>query len=147
MFLLGLINVYEAYKSALTGSDAALPFGTEAVIWVIEALDRFLIALVLLYFAFGVYSLFIHPEQPEETLALPQWLQVKQIGQLKQVVAEVIIVVLFVLFLRIALQAFQDPKADFDWIDLGVLLVIPIATVLLAIALRLVQLHPKKAPQ
>jgi uncharacterized membrane protein YqhA len=144
MFALGLLNVYEAFRFGLVAPDSTLPFGTAAVISVIEALDRFLIAIVLLYFSFGVYSLFIHPEQPGETLAIPQWLQVKQVGQLKQVVAEVIIVILFVLFLRIALQMFQVPNADFTWLDLGALIAIPLCTVLLGLALRLVQLHPKK---
>ncbi|MCU0504120.1 MAG: YqhA family protein [Anaerolineae bacterium] len=143
MFFLGLYNVYEAFRFGVTGAESSLPLGTAAVISVIEALDRFLIAIVLLYFSFGVYSLFIHPEQPGEILALPQWLQVRQIGQLKQVVAEVIIVILFVLFLRVALQTFQKTDVVFTWITLGTLLVLPLCTVLLALALRLVQLHPK----
>lgn len=143
MFFLGLFNLYEAFRHGLTASGEMSPFGTAAIISVIESLDRFLIAIVLLYFAFGVYSLFIHPEQAEEELALPQWLQVKQIGQLKQVVAEVIIVILFVLFLRVALQTFQDPNVQLTWVHLGTLAVLPACTLLLALALHLVQLHPK----
>ncbi len=145
MFLLGLVNIAQAVWPGLhiqTGEDAEA-FGLGAVIHVITALDRFLIAIVLLYFAYGVYSLFIHPEEPEEKLAIPAWLQVKQIGQLKQVVAEVIIVVLFVLFLRVALQAFRDPSLDLSWLELGALALLPLATVLLALALRFVELHPK----
>ena len=100
MFLLGLHNIYEAFREVIeTGGEGSAPFGTGAVIRIIEGLDRFLIAIVLIYFSYGVYSLFIHPEESEEDLALPIWLRVRQIGQLKQVVAEVIIVILFVLFL------------------------------------------------
>ena len=119
--------------------------GPAAVIDVISGLDRFLIAIVLLYFAYGVYSLFIHPEEPEENLAIPAWLRVKQIGQLKQVVAEVIIVILFVLFLRIALQTYRDPGIHLTWLELAALALLPVSTVLLALALRLVELHPKPA--
>lgn len=143
MFFLGLFNVYEAFRRGLTATEETAPFGTRAVISVIEGLDRFLIAIVLLYFAFGVYSLFIHPEKPEEELALPKWLQVKQIGQLKQVVAEVIIIILFVLFLRVALQTFQDPNQPLTWLALAKLTILPVCTLLLALALRLVELHPK----
>lgn len=146
MFFLGLYNIYRAFSEGLRVPDKAQEetgFGAEAVISVIESLDRFLIAIVLLYFAYGVYSLFLHPESSQRELALPDWLKVKQIGQLKQVVAEVIIVVLFVLFLRVALQAFDTPNAAFEWNQLATLLVLPVSVFLLAGALRMVQLHPK----
>lgn len=143
MFALGLFNVYEAFRYGLQGAEATGPFGTAAVIRIIEGLDRFLIAIVLLYFAYGVYSLFIHPDESEEELALPQWLRVKQIGQLKQVVAEVIIVILFVLFLRVALQTFRDPNVALSWIQVATFSLLPFCTALLALALRLVELHPK----
>lgn len=146
MFFLGLFNIYRAFAEGLRVPDQNeddTAFGSEAVISVIEGLDRFLIAIVLLYFAYGVYSLFLHPESSQRQLALPDWLKVKQIGQLKQVVAEVIIVVLFVLFLRVALQAFHSPNAGFDWNQIATLLVLPVSVFLLACALRMVQLHPK----
>jgi uncharacterized membrane protein YqhA len=148
MFFLGLYNIYEAFRFFgvdESGSQDRAPFGTSAVISVIEGLDRFLIAIVLLYFAYGVYSLFIHPEQAEEELALPAWLRVKQIGQLKQVVAEVIIVVLFVLFLRVALQTFRNPNVELNLLQICTFMLLPVGTLLLALALRLVELHPKPA--
>jgi uncharacterized membrane protein YqhA len=146
MFSLGLYNIYQAFVLSWRAPDGGKQFGTASVINVIEGLDRFLIAIVLLYFAYGVYSLFVHPEETEEQLALPAWLRVKQIGQLKQVVAEVIIVVLFVLFLRVALQSFQEPRPELTWTQLATLLLLPACTALLALSLRLVQLHPKIPP-
>lgn len=145
MFFLGVYNIYNAFRHALTGpaADEKTPFGTEAVINVIEGLDRFLIAIVLLYFAYGVYSLFIHPEEAEEKLALPAWLRVRQIGQLKQVVAELIVVILFVLFLRVALQSFVELSTSMTWSQVATILLLPISTALLALSLRLVELHPK----
>lgn len=144
MFLLGLFNVYEAFREVFEPvADSGAPFGTEAVIRIIEGLDRFLIAIVLIYFSYGVYSLFVHPEESEEALALPIWLRVRQIGQLKQVVAEVIVVILFVLFLRVALQSFQNPETMLEWVQIAKFLVLPFSIVLLALALRFVELHPK----
>jgi uncharacterized membrane protein YqhA len=146
MFALGLVNIYEAYSGWLPWvhrSEPNIAPSAAAMISVIEALDRFLIAIVLLYFGYGVYSLFIHPERPEDELALPAWLRIKQIGQLKQVVAEVIIVVLFVLFLRTALQTFQAAAKEMTLNAFLSFLSLPIATVLLALSLRLVELHPK----
>lgn len=144
MFLVGLYNIFEAFRDVLeaTGIDEDASFGTGAVIGVIEGLDRFLIAIVLIYFSYGVYSLFIHPEESEEALALPVWLRVRKIGQLKQVVAEVIVVILFVLFLRVALQTFENPTA-LDWLQIARFMVLPLSIVLLALASRLVELHPK----
>ncbi len=144
MFFLGIYNVFQAYQYVLIEPAGERPFGTSAVIQIIEGLDRFLIAIVLLYFAFGVYSLFIHPEEPEQKLALPQWLRVTQIGQLKQVVAEVIIVILFVLFLRVALETFGDPSISLSWTQVATFVLLPVCTALLALSLRLVQLHPKE---
>ena len=145
MFAQGLRNIYDAYVNSWRASDVAdsASKGTASMISVIESLDRFLIAIVLLYFAYGVYSLFIHPEEHETELALPAWLRVGQIGQLKQVVAEVIIVVLLVLFLRVALEAFQVPRIEMSWQQIATFLLLPLCTALLALALRLVQLHPK----
>lgn len=144
MFFLGLYNIYEAFRFGLAGgaTDGAT-FGTSAVISVIEGLDRFLIAIVLLYFAYGVYSLFIHPETAAVDLALPAWLRVRQVGQLKQVVAEIIIVILFVLFLRVALETYRSPMVEMDVKQIATFTLLPFCTMLLAIALRLVELHPK----
>ncbi len=146
MFCLGLVNIFDAFHLWLPGAtDEAErePREATSVISVIEGLDRFLIGIVLLYFAYGVYSLFVRPGEPERELSLPDWLRVKQIGQLKQVVAEVILVILFVLFLRVALRAFQDPVVTLDWLEIGTFLALPLSTLLLALALRLVELHPK----
>ena len=145
MFFLGIFNIYEAYRYGLNSgaADNGYPFGTSAVISVIEGLDRFLIAIVLLYFAYGVYSLFIHPETAEEDLSLPAWLRIRQIGQLKQVVAEVILVILFVLFLRVALESFRQPDLALSWREVATFLLLPFSAMLLAISLRLVELHPK----
>lgn len=145
MLFLGVYNVYAAFRYGLgeQAVDDKTPFATAAIISVIESLDRFLIGIVLLYFAYGVYSLFIHPEEAEEKLALPAWLRVRQIGQLKQVVAELILVVLFVLFLRVALQSFGETNGAMSWSQIGTFLLLPVSTALLALALRLVELHPK----
>jgi uncharacterized membrane protein YqhA len=143
MFVLGIFNIYVAFRDVFeeTGEDEV--FGASAIIGVIESLDRFLIAIVLLYFAYGVYALFIHPDEPEQKLALPDWLRVRQIGQLKQVVAELIVVILFVLFLRQALQSFSGPEISLSWREIATLLLLPASTVFLALSLKLVELHPK----
>lgn len=148
MFILGLTNVLHAYLRWWPGhsSEDDLPASSVAIISVIEALDRFLIAIVLLYFANGVYVLFIRRQQDTSGAPFAGWAQVGSIGQLKQVVAEVIIVVLFVLFLRVALEIYREPEALPSWRKLGFVLLLPASTLMLALALKLVELHPKPRP-
>lgn len=144
MFCLGIFNIYDAFRSVFDPpADGGPMFGATAVIGVIESLDRFLIAIVLLYFAYGVYSLFIHPEESEEKLALPSWLRAGNVGQLKQVVAELIVVILFVLFLRQAFEAFSDADHLLSWNEIAALAVLPVSAMLLGITLKLIALHPK----
>lgn len=146
MFYLGLQSTIEAFAQQffppVQGADA-LPPDESTVISLMVALDRFLLGLVLLFFGYGVYGLFVRPHFSSRDLGLPEWLHVDQIGQLKQTLAEVIIVVLFVLFLRIALQTFHGDGLELSPVGIARFLVLPVAILLLAGALRLVALHPK----
>lgn len=148
MFFMGAMNTFEAFSQQFLAQQVMpggmaddLPDEEATVISLMVALDRFMIGVVLLYFAYGVYSLFVRPRQSSSELGLPEWLHVTQIGQLKQTLAEVIIVVLFVLFLRVALQTFQEEAIS--WQGVGRFLLLPVSIALLAAALRLVELHPK----
>lgn len=146
MFWLGTENTFIAFAEqfgldGVEGED--LPEEEAAMISLMAALDNFLIAVVLLFFAYGVYTLFVRPETSSRALGLPEWLHVQSIGQLKQTLAEVIIVVLFVLFLRSALETFQSPSDGMSLQAATRFLVLPLAILLLAGALRIVELHPK----
>ena len=147
MFMLGVVDTYQAVLAFLfepNGHMVDLPRGEAVVIHLISALDRFLIAVVLLYFGYGLYGLFIRPSHAPEDLGLPKWLHVDRIGELKQTVAEVIIVILFVLFLRVALETFHSDAPDLSLAGIARLLLLPVSIVLLAAALRLAELHPKR---
>lgn len=58
-------------------------------------------------------------------------------------VAELILVIIFVLFLRAVLETFSHPRFADDWLTLASLALLPLSGLLLALALRLVELHPK----
>ncbi len=147
MFVLGVRHTYDGFVIMLvrpTVEAGDLPPDEATVVFLIEALDRFLIAVVLLYFGYGLYGLFIRPERTPSELGLPAWLHVDRIGELKQTVAEVIIVILFVLFLRIALEAFHSDAPELSLANIGRVLLLPVCILLLAMALRLAELHPKR---
>ncbi len=143
MIFIGLEETARAVWTQVTREPGALPAGDATAIHLISALDRFLMAIVLLYFAFGIYVLFVRPGREAEDLGVPRWLHVESIGQLKQTLAEVIVIVLFVLFLRVALETFVAQGPDISWQGISKLLTLPVAIVLLAAALKLAELHPK----
>ncbi len=147
MFALGLAKTYDAFV-AFAFMDAAevrdLPADEATVVHLIGALDRFLIAVVLIYFGFGLYGLFVRPTRSPSDLGMPDWLHVDSIGELKQTVAEVIIVILFVLFLRVALETFHADLSALTLADIARILLLPVSILLLAGALRLAELHPKR---
>ncbi len=147
MFWLGFVNTLEAFATQFGDAGGHMPADVLTVIHLIGALDRFLIAIVLMFFGYGVYVLFVRPEATPPQLGLPQWLHVESIGQLKQILAEVIIIVLFVLFLRVALETFVAGPPGFGWKQALGFLVLPVAIVLLAAGLKMAQLHPKPLPR
>lgn len=149
MFYIGAENTLAAFSQQFGARPEpmeGLPEDEATVISLMVALDNFLIGVVLLFFAYGVYGLFIRPDFNSRDLGLPEWMHVEQIGQLKQTIAEVIIVVLFVLFLRVALQAFQAGVGEPSFTRIGGFLMLPVSILVLAGALRLVELHPKVRP-
>lgn len=98
-FLLGLV------QSARILIDLFADFsisGTD-IIPLIEIMDVFLIATVLLIFAFGLYELFIG------SLALPEWLIIKNLHQLKTKLSSIVIMVMSIIFLKHLVQ-WQDPE-------------------------------------
>lgn len=143
MIIIGLEDMISAVSIQLGGDPGGLPAADATAIKIISALDRFLMAIVLLYFAYGIYALFVRPEIPPEDLGIPRWLHIEGIGQLKQTLAEVIVVVLFVLFLRVAVETFVAHAPELSWSELLKLLILPVSIMLLAAALKLAELHPK----
>jgi len=143
MIVMGLLDTTAAIVVQFEPEDATLPVSDATAIHLISSLDRFLMAIVLLYFAYGIYILFVRPEDSSEALGIPRWLKVEGIGELKQTLAEVIIVVLFVLFLRVALETFIAEGPDLTWRAVVKLLTLPVAILLLSAALKLAELHPK----
>ncbi len=143
MILIGIEDSVAAVRIHFGADAGVLPSGDATAIRIISALDRFLMAIVLLYFAYGIYMLFVRPDSPAEDLGIPRWLRVEGIGQLKQTVAEVIVVVLFVLFLRVAVETYVAQGPELSWQGLLKLLTLPLSILFLAASLKLAELHPK----
>jgi len=93
--------VYEAIvvATAVVGIFSAGDFsstnGKTLALGVIEAVDVFLIAIVVYMISLGLYSLFV-----DDSLPLPRWLEVHDLDDLKSNLISLVIAVLAVIFLR-----------------------------------------------
>lgn len=129
MFWQGGLHLLDAWHTLAAGGGHGEASITVAVL---EAVDSFLFGVVLVIFAYGIAVGFVI-RLPERMLAqLPIWMKIEGVGQLKAILAEVVIVVLVVIFARVVVQAGDH----FDW----TMLVLPIAILLLAGAVRILEL-------
>ncbi len=131
MFVIGAVTTIDAVVTYFGGhedkafsSDAAL----SATVEIVSSLDQFLLGLVLLVFAYGVYSLWVVAdttawEEQRSKMHAPDWINVTSVTDLKVKLIEVVAVLLAVLFLKGVLK---NPMTV--WSDL----VVPIAVILLA---------------
>jgi uncharacterized membrane protein YqhA len=134
MFLAGLLRTLGAFSYFFDGFFSKLPShlteSSLASVALIQAVDAFLFALVLLIFSYGIYILFVRTFSTEELQQLPRWMQVESIGELKTTLIQVIIVILAVNVLEHVIMV--GPEA-LKWETL----IIPGAILCLAAALRL----------
>lgn len=136
MLYIGAEKIFNAFSLYILKPDiSALPEHVKhsdvATVLLIQALDAFLIAVVLMYFSFSLYRLFISDNAKENASIFPGDIAPKNIGELKQTLAQVIVVVLFILFL----QEIWLELESLEW----TILVLPISIVLLALSIKFIQ--------
>jgi uncharacterized membrane protein YqhA len=107
-FVWGLIQAVRVLVALFTAG------GTDTIP-LIELMDIFLIATVLLIFALGIYELFIGK------LSLPEWLIIKNLHDLKVKLSSVVIMVMGIVFLK-HLVVWEDPQGTL-FFGLGVAVV------------------------
>ena len=135
LLIIGSTSVIEAFVLYLGFLAPHIPGNEakEAVVAVIESLDNFLLAFVLIYFAYSIYFLFVHDDptaEEREKIDMPTWLQVEDLGHMKKVLLEVILVLISVFFLKLVFTA----QEDLAWS----VLILPITIVAIAVSLKLV---------
>lgn len=136
MFWIGTINTFKAIL-LVVGVEEAVREGSSiepaelATIELLECLDDFLVGLAFLYFAYGIYSLFI--QLGRKTPDLPPWLRVSSIGTLKKTLLEVLVVLLTVIFVKGLLERLSFRGLEWTY------LVIPLSILAIAASTRLLQ--------
>jgi uncharacterized membrane protein YqhA len=92
LLIYGAAETYALVAGLFSGTGAK---GSKAlVLAAIELVDVFLLATVMYVIAIGLYELFV-----DDTLVLPDWLEIHDLDDLKNKLIGVVIVVLGVLFL------------------------------------------------
>ena len=138
LFFIGAWKTYNAIKIMFSNyipqGNKGLHFTDNATIYMMKALDSFLIALALFIFAYGIFTLFISKSNIKGNGVL-NWIHVPNIGHLKNILAELIIIILFVIFLELVIENIHNLKWDF--------LIIPISILLLGIGLKILKLDKK----
>jgi uncharacterized membrane protein YqhA len=134
MFIIGAIKTGRAYWAYFSGDVSLGHYASVnlAIAYSIQAVDIFLIGLVLLIFSGGIYNLFIHRVRSKSE-EINTWVNIRSISQLKRILAELVIVILFVKFLEGGLKIGLN---EYSW----EMVVLPLGILLLALALKFMEL-------
>lgn len=125
MFWEGGVEIHHAILNAWARDGASSAVITN----VMEATDKFLFGIVLVIFAFAITFGFVVELTEQQRARLPGWMSVGGIGELKHVFFQVILVYLAVDYVT----DIAESESHGQWTAL----VMPIAILLLAAALRL----------
>lgn len=136
MFGIGTVNTLKAVMLAINAEESVIEGSrispTElATIELLECLDEFLVGLAFLYFAYGIYSLFIQLGSSDSDVGT--WSRLGGISTLKKTLMEVLIVLLTVIFVKGLLERLSFRGLEWTY------LVIPLSILALAASTRLLQ--------
>lgn len=96
----GIAELYHIIVYLVGGGISEKGLGQFLSVNMTELIDLFLIAIVLIIIALGLYQLFIDPE-----ISLPEWLKTTTLESLKTRLLVVIVVLLAVIFLGAAAES------------------------------------------
>jgi len=124
LFIVASVDIYEVltytvdvYMKGLHPKD----FHEVIVSKIIGAVDLYLIAVVMLIFAFGLYELFISKiEAAENSSAGSNVLAIHSLDQLKDKIAKVIVMVLIVSFFQKVLHTSYDGALEMLYFALSI---------------------------
>lgn len=112
-FYLGISSTLEAFGEAFHAyTTGESPHANEILVFLISSIDEFLLGIVLIIIALGIYELFISKLDVVEGggLPYPAWLTFKSLDELKAVLTKVILIILMVYFFKsVVLLKFTTP--------------------------------------
>jgi len=114
-FYLGITSTFEAVYIVLhaEGAEGVSSVANVVIVYLISSLDEFLLGIILIIIALGIYELFISKIDvmgEDEDLPYPKWLTFRSMDELKAVLTKVIIIILMVYFFKsVVVMKFDQP--------------------------------------
>lgn len=124
-FYLGVNSTFKAFNEIANLSDEASHGANSVIVYLISSIDEFLLGIVLIIIAFGVYELFISKIDfaTEGKTIYPNWLTFHSLEELKGVLTKVIIIILMVYFFKsVVMMKFETPLSIL-YLALGIILI------------------------
>jgi len=121
---LHLIGRIAGYGSSSLTREGRYELRTEVVTGIVNAVDGYLIAAILVIFALGLYELFVNRLEPVDAADVgPRLLRVHDVDDLKDRIARLILLVIIIEFFGHALRLDYRTALDLLYLALGILLV------------------------
>ena len=117
-FYLGVHSAFEAF-SEITNAKGQL-HSEEILVFLISSIDEFLLGIVLIIIALGIYELFI---SKLELAAGSKWLEFNSLEELKAVLTKVIVIILMVFFFKNVVGMKFDTPLSILYLGIGVILI------------------------
>jgi uncharacterized membrane protein YqhA len=124
MFVKGVLQIYQAFVAFIEHPMPEKGHEGHLSVALIESVDSFLFATVLLIFSMGIYELFISKIDPASRTAesRPNWLAIHSLDDLKNAVGKVILMILIVRLFEAAVGLHYERPLDLLFLGLAVAL-------------------------
>jgi uncharacterized membrane protein YqhA len=112
------------YSPGVLNATEATELRSEIVAHVVEVVDGYLLATIMLIFALGLYELFVSRiDIAEGSEFASRLLLIRSLDDLKDRLAKVVLLILVVKFFEYALALHFETALDLLWLGLGVMFV------------------------
>ena len=130
MFYVSTVDVFSllgevsSYHDRTLDAAARTALRASIIAYVVEVVDGYLLAAIMLIFALGLYELFISRiDVAEGSEFAARLLLIRNLDDLKDRLAKVVLLILVVKFFEYALALHIDESLDLLWLGLGIALV------------------------
>ncbi len=122
--IVSLVPHLSHYHDLSLSADARVQLRSTIVAHVVEVVDGYLLAAIMLIFALGLYELFVSRiDIAEGSEFAERLLLIRSLDDLKDRLAKVVLLILVVKFFEYALQISITEAIDLLWLGLGIALV------------------------
>jgi len=142
MFYVAAVDTFYVVKDYIgyidiTDSELRNNFRADAISHVVEIIDGFLLAIVLLIFAYGIYELYISRiEVAKGSEAEAHFLRIESLDSLKSRVGKVILMILIVKFFEVSLAM--------DYASVKEIMIFAVAIALISVSFFLAETAARK---